>query len=227
MKRILIVGATKGIGAAIASIEHKNAHIISFSRNPMEDSSPIHEHYQLDASTDDLPEIDPVNTIIYCPGSINLKPIHSLSEDDFLNDFRQNVLGAVRVIKQYIKPLKKQENPSILLFSTVAVAQGMPFHTSVSVSKAGIEGLTKSLAAEMAPTVRVNCIAPSITNTPLASALLRNEAAIERMANRHPMKNIINPVEIANMASFLISEKAANITGQIIGIDGGLSTISL
>jgi len=144
-----------------------------------------------------------------------------------LNDFKINVLGAVRVIKTYARNLKRAKNASILLFSSVAVQQGMPFHSSVAVAKAGVEGLTRSLAAEMAPNVRVNCIAPSMTNTPLASTILKNEQAIERIEERHPLKTIMEPEDIANMAVFLISEQARAMTGQIVGIDAGMGALKL
>ena len=123
--------------------------------------------------------------------------------------------------------MKKQENASIVLFSTVAVSQGMPFHASIAAAKGAIEGLTRSLAAEFAPKIRVNCIAPTLTNTPLASSILRNEDAIERANNRHPLKQINSAEDVAQMASFLIGDNAKNITGQIFHVDGGLSSLKI
>ena len=134
-------------------------------------------------------------------------------------------MGAVKVIKKYFRQLSKKENASILLFSTVAVEQGMPFHSSIAVAKGGIEGLTKSLAAEFAGKIRVNCIAPTITNTPLAAGILRNDDAVDRVSQRHPSKKINNPEDVASMATFLTNNSAKNITGQIIHIDGGMSTL--
>ena len=154
-----------------------------------------------------------------------MKPFRSLKEEDFLNDFKVNLLGAVRVIKHYLKTLSKSPNASIILFSTVAVKQGMSFHASISSAKGALEGLTKSLAAEFAGKIRVNCIAPTLTNTPLAEGILRNEEAIERSNARHPSKRINNVDDVANTAVFLLESN--NITGQIIGVDGGLSTLKV
>ncbi|TXC76190.1 SDR family NAD(P)-dependent oxidoreductase [Luteibaculum oceani] len=226
MKKLLIVGASHGIGAAIFNEIKEEYEVITISREEPEylgDST----HHKLDIIKDELPEISKLDALIYCPGSINLKPIRSLDEADFKADFEINVLGAVKTIKHYFKALKKGENSSILLFSTVAVAQGMPFHASVAASKAAVEGLGRSLAAEFAPTIRVNTIAPTVTDTPLASSLLRNEEAYEKLGARHPMKRVIQSEEIAALAAFLISSKAKNITGQTLRVDGGLSTIKL
>lgn len=227
MNQLLIVGGSKGIGAAIVEKELTHRSVINLSR-----TSPtiVHgnlTHHTIDVLNDDLPDVTDFNSLVYCPGSINLKPISSLKLENFREDFEINVLGAVKVIKHYLRDLKKAENPSITLFSTVAVKQGMPFHSSVAAAKAAVEGITKSLAAELAPTIRVNCIAPTITQTSLAANLLRNEAAIERMEQRHPLKKILQADEVAGLASYLMSEQARGITGQIFGIDGGLSTLKI
>lgn len=227
MDKILLIGGSKGIGRATLEIIGKKYHVVNFSRSAPDYNGPNFEHHEIDVLTDDIPRIDGISKIIYCPGSINLKPINSLKEEDFLDDFKINVLGAVRVIKTYARDLKRAGNASIVLFSTVAVRQGMPFHSSVAVAKAGVEGLTKSLAAELAPDVRVNCIAPSMTDTPLASGILKNEKAIENIKQRHPLKMIMEASDIANMAAFLISNDAKAITGQVIGIDGGMSTLKI
>ena len=171
---------------------------------------------------DDYPDLDSVDCLIYCPGSINLKPISTLSLDDFRNDFELNVIGAVRAIKKYLNLLKKSESASILLFSTVATKLGMPYHASVSVAKSGIDGLVKTLGSELAPKVRINAIAPTITNTELASKILRNDKVIENMVERHPLKKILSSNEVAKMASFLISEDASSISGQIFNMDAGI-----
>ena len=163
-----------------------------------------------------------MDTLIYCPGTINLKPISSLTLDDFRYDFELNVIGAVKAIKKYLNLLKKSENPSILMFSTVATKLGMPYHTSVSVSKSGIDGLVKTLGAELAPKIRINAIAPTITNTDLASKILRNEKVIENMIERHPLKKILSPDEIAKMACYLISKNSSSISGQIFNMDAGI-----
>ena len=224
MSKILIVGGSKGIGKKISEIL-ENKECIVFSRNNVDSSNSNHHYYNLDINNGDFPEIEDLSSIIYCPGTINLKPFRSLKEEDFLNDFKVNLLGAVRVIKHYLKTLSKSPNASIILFSTVAVKQGMSFHASISSAKGALEGLTKSLAAEFAGKIRVNCIAPTLTNTPLAEGILRNEEAIERSNARHPSKRINNVDDVANTAVFLIESN--NITGQIIGVDGGLSTLKV
>ena len=142
-----------------------------------------------------------------------------------MNDLKVNFMGAVKVIKHYQRILSKSPNASIILFSTVAVQQGMPFHASIASAKGALEGLTKSLAAEFAGKIRVNCIAPTLTNTPLAEGILRNDDAIERSNARHPSKRINNVDDVANTAVFLLENN--NITGQIIGVDGGLSTLKV
>jgi NAD(P)-dependent dehydrogenase (short-subunit alcohol dehydrogenase family) len=176
---------------------------------------------------DVLPEIENIDTLIYCPGSINLKPILSLSIEDFRNDFEINVIGAVKTIQKYLPALKKGNNPSILLFSTVAVKLGMPFHASIATAKAGVEGLVKSLGAELASIVRVNAIAPTITETSLSATILRNDRMKDLMIERHPMKNYLKPEEVAQMANFLISENAKSISGQVFEMDYGLVSFKM
>ena len=179
----------------------------------------------MDVIHDYLPELENIQNIIYCPGSINLKPFGSLKEDDFINDHQVNFLGAVRVIKKYFRQLSKVENSNIILFSTVAVTQGMPFHASISSAKGAVEGLTRSLAGEFAGKIKVNCVAPTLTNTPLASGILRNEDAVKRSNERHPTKRINNPDDVAKAALFLLGDH--NITGQILHVDGGLSSLKI
>jgi len=226
MGKLLIVGGSKGIGAAIVANELKHREVINLSRTAPEPISNL-THQTLDILTDDLPEVEGITSLVYCPGSINLKPISSLKLDDFRSDFEINLVGAVKTIKHYFKSMKKAENASIVLFSTVAVTQGMPFHASVSAAKAAIEGLTKSLAAEFAPKIRVNCIAPTITQTGLAAGILRNEEAIQRLKDRHPLKAILDAQEVADLASYLISPKAKAITGQVFNIDAGMSALKV
>ena len=223
MKRHLIIGGSGGIGSAIINQLPEGDEVINFSRHEPEVNRSI-EHYNIDVLNDELPAIENLNSIIYCPGSINLKPINSLKIEDFQNDFNINVLGAVRVIKAYHRDLKRNGG-SIVTFSTVASKIGMPFHSSVAAAKSAVEGLTLSLAAEFAPKVRVNCIAPTVTNTPLAGHLLRSEKAKESTADRHPLKRYIEPAEIASMAVYLVGEHAKGITGQIIGIDAGIGSV--
>ena len=222
MKNIVIIGGTKGIGKAIVNEVVDNNNVVCLSRNQTHFSHDNYTFHNFDALVDDYPDFDSLDCLIYCPGSINLKPISTLSLDDFRNDFELNVIGAVRAIKKYLNLLKKSESASILLFSTVATKLGMPYHASVSVAKSGIDGLVKTLGSELAPKVRINAIAPTITNTELASKILRNDKVIENMVERHPLKKILSSNEVAKMASFLISEDASSISGQIFNMDAGI-----
>ena len=222
MKNIVIIGGTKGIGKAIVSEVVDNNNVVCLSRNQTDFSHDNYTFHNFDALVDDYPDFDSLDCLIYCPGSINLKPISTLSLDDFRNDFELNVIGAVRAIKKYLNLLKKSGSASILLFSTVATKLGMPYHASVSVAKSGIDGLVKTLGSELAPKVRINAIAPTITNTELASKILRNDKVIENMVERHPLKKILSSNEVAKMASFLISEDASSISGQIFNMDAGI-----
>ena len=174
-----------------------------------------------------MPEITALDAIVYCPGSINLKPISRLSLEDFREDFEINVIGAVKAIQKYLEVLKKGQHPSVLLFSTVASKLGMPYHASIATAKSGVEGLVKSLGAELAPTIRINAIAPTVTDTELASKLLRNEKMIENIKERHPLKKFLDPKEVAGMAEFLLSEKASSISGQIFEMDYGIVTFKI
>jgi len=231
MKNYLIIGGTKGIGLRTIELLGPECSIYSISRN-VNDTTNLRNitHYQLDITKDDLGALDSlpkeIHGFVYCPGSINLKPFARLTEQDFLNDFHQNVLGAIRII-QYCLPRIKQANGSgIVLFSTVAAKLGMNFHSSVAVSKTALEGLARSLAAELAVNkVRVNVIAPSLTNTPLASSLLNTPEKIEANNKRHPLQRIGQSDDIAAMAVFLLSDQASWITGQVLNIDGGMSSI--
>jgi 3-oxoacyl-[acyl-carrier protein] reductase len=227
MKTIVIVGGSKGIGKAILNALVDTHKIINISRTSPELSHPNLAHYTGDILKDELPNIESLDGLVYCPGSINLKPISRLSLEDFRKDFEINVLGAVRVIQKYLDTLKKGNKPSILLFSTVASKLGMPFHASVATSKSGIEGLVKSLGAELAPTIRINAIAPTVTDTELAAKLLRNDKMIENITERHPLKKYLKPEEVAGMAEYLLSEKASSISGQIFEMDCGIVTFKI
>lgn len=227
MKNIVIIGGSKGIGNAILLQQLENNVVHNFSRNTPDILHPNLKHYALDVLKDTLPDIENIDVLIYCPGSINLKPIGSLSVDDFRNDFEINVIGAVKTIQKYLPVLKKGTNPSILLFSTVAAKLGMPFHASIATAKAGVEGLVKSLGAELASVVRINAIAPTITETTLAAGILRNDRMKENMMERHPMKNYLKPEEVASMANYLISENAKSISGQVFEMDYGIVTFKI
>lgn len=226
MKTILVVGGSKGIGNAIIN-QLKDTHkIINFSRSEV-DSHPNITHYSVDITQDDLPDLnEDIHGLVYCPGSINLKPVNRLSLDDFRNDFEINVIGAVKVIQKYINQLKNND-ASVVLFSTVATKLGMPFHASVAASKSAVEGLTKSLAGEFATKVRFNCIAPTVTDTSLAEKLLRNEKLKENMENRHPLKKYLKADEVASLASYLLSDASTAISGQVFPIDAGIVSLKL
>ena len=146
-----------------------------------------------------------------------------ISEDDF----EINVIGAVKAIQHYLPSLKTGNNPSVLLFSSVAAKLGMPFHASIAAAKSAVEGVAKSLGAELAPLIRVNAIAPTVTNTDLASKLLRNERMIENIKERHPLKKYLDPKEVADLATFLISNKASSISGQIFELDCGIVSFKI
>lgn len=227
MKTVIVIGGSKGIGNAIVSNLLSNNKVINISRTAPEQAHENLTHITCNVVEDELPEIDSADSLIYCPGSINLKPISRLSIDDFKNDFEINVLGAVKAIQKYLPILKKNDKPSILLFSTVAAKLGMPYHASIAASKSGVEGLVKSLGAELAPNVRVNAIAPTVTDTQLASKLLRNEKMIDAITERHPLKKFLNPQEVAEMAVFLISDKAASLSGQVIEMDCGIVSFKI
>ncbi|KOY50604.1 SDR family NAD(P)-dependent oxidoreductase [Polaribacter dokdonensis] len=227
MKNIIVIGGSKGIGNAILTSLLDQNKVYNISRTAPDISHNNLTHHSLDILQDELPSIENVDTLIYCPGSINLKPISRLKLDDFRNDFEINVIGAVKAIQHYLPSLKKGNKPSILLFSTVAAKLGMPFHASVAAAKSAVEGITKSLGAEFAPNIRVNAIAPTVTDTDLASKLLRNDRMIENITERHPLKKYLQPSEVADLANFLISEKAASISGQIFELDCGIVSFKI
>ena len=216
----LIIGGNSGIGKAVVDLLGEPDCVI-FSRTGDGKNA---NHHQINVLTDNLPDLPELKTIVYCPGTIQLKPFHRFSEEDFLNDLQTNVIGAIKVLQFYQKTLKSN-NGNVVLFSTIAISQGMGFHSSIAVSKGALEGLMKSLAAEWAPFVRVNCIAPSLTDTPLAQDLLNTEQKREGANNRHPLKRIGTPIDIAQGVKFLIENTW--ITGQIIHIDGGLSSLRM
>lgn len=226
-KNYLIIGGNSGIGKSLANLLISKNHSVTLaSRKGSSDStvkSLVYDALQDELKSEDLPA--QLDGLVYCPGSINLKPFHRLSDQEFLDDFTINVLGAIRTIRSVLPLLKQSEQAAIVLFSTVAVQQGMPFHASVATAKGALEGLTRSLAAELAPKIRVNAIAPSLTNTPLASKLLASDDKKKVSDERHPLKRIGEADDIARMAGFLISAEAAWVTGQIFHVDGGLSAL--
>jgi 3-oxoacyl-[acyl-carrier protein] reductase len=215
----VIIGGSHGIGEALAS--KLSGNIFSFSRTQgpgmwkpfdvLSDTLPVN----------DLPDV--INGVLYCPGSINLKPFHLFKMEDFQNDLNVNTLGAVKVLQALYPRLKKAEQASVVLFSTVAVKKGMSFHASIALAKGAIEGLTRSLAIEWAPKIRVNAIAPSLVDTPLAAKITSNAKAMEVSVEKHPLKRIGQSAELAQVASFLLTPESSWITGQVLAVDGGLS----
>ncbi len=227
-KNIVLIGGTHGIGHAIVTQLASENNIFIASRNKEGIENLDVEHIPFDATKDDLDAgqfPDEIHGFVFCPGSINLKPFKMMGLDTFEQDMHLNFFSLVRVLKTLMP--KITENASMVFFSTVAVTSGMPFHTSVSASKGAIEGFAKSLAAEYAPKLRVNVVAPSLVDTPLSSRLLNNDKKREAMAERHPLKRVGTPEDIANIAVFLLSEDSSWMTGQIIGVDGGLSTLNV
>ena len=227
MKKIIIIGGSKGIGKAITESLLTTHQVINISRSTPEVQHENLTHYTCDVLVDELPEIDQAYGLIYCPGSINLKPFNRLSIDDFKTDFEINVIGAVKSIQAYTKTLSQSDSASIVLFSTVATKLGMPFHASVATAKSAVEGLTKSVAADLAPKIRVNAIAPTITDTELAAKFLRNERMIESTIQRHPLKKYLEPSEVAAMANYLLSDVSKSISGQIFNLDCGIVSLKL
>lgn len=230
MQNYLIIGGSSGIGKqlAIQLSESGKQVIATFNKTEPSFENPYIDFHHLNVleetlSVDFLP--DELAGLVYCPGSINLRPFERIKPADFETDYKLQVIGAIKVIQLVLQRVKKSENASIVLFSSVAVQTGLAFHTQVASSKGALEGLTKSLAAEYAPKIRVNCIAPSLTDTPLAASLLNSEQKRETNALRHPLKRIGRTEDIANMAAFLLSEKASWITGQILRVDGGMSSL--
>lgn len=229
MKNYVIIGGSSGIGKELTNILNKAGNNIIATFNKNEIQSREHVEYQKhdvlvdELNLDNFPE--EIHGLAYCPGSINLKPFHRFKEDDFIDDFKLQVLGATKIIKQLLPRLKKAEGASIVLFSTIAVQRGFNFHSQVAISKGAIEGLTRSLSAEFAPSIRVNAVAPSLTETPLAARLLNSPEKKETQAANNPLKRVGSASEVAEAAAFLLTDQSSWVTGQILHIDGGYSTI--
>ncbi len=228
MKNYLIIGGSTGIGRALVEKMSLENHVFAtFSKHSMPSEGNI-QYYALNV-LDPILDLsflpDYLDGVVYCPGAIQLKPFARTKPSDFLADYELQVVGAIKVLQQVFPKLKNAPKPSVVLFSTVAVQTGFNFHSIVSASKGAIEGLTKALAAEYAPKIRINCIAPSITDTPLAGTILNTPEKKEANAQRHPLKKVGEAEDIAHLAEFLLSDKSSWITGQVFHIDGGISSL--
>lgn len=227
MASYLIIGASSGIGGALADrLSSQNTVYGTF--NTGEIANPQVKAQQFDVLSDDfsglqIPEI--LDGLVYCPGAINLKPFGRFSDEDFIKDYQLQVLGAVKAVRQALPALRKSAQASVVFFSSVAAQKGYPFHALISTHKAALEGLTKALAAELAPKIRVNCIAPSLTQTPLAGAMLNSDEKIEKMSALNPMKRVGQPEDLAAAAVYLLSPESAWVTGQVLHVDGGASVL--
>lgn len=227
MQNYLIVGASSGIGFQIAqNLIEKGNRVIALGRTKPGWSDVNSTYYFIDIAATELafPDIkEPIHGLIYCPGTINLRPFKALKPEDYWNDFNINALGATKIIKQYLPNLIAAGQSSIVLFSTVAMQTGMAFHASIAMAKGAVEGLTRSLAAELAPKIRVNAVAPSLTATPLADKLINADAKLKSAEERHPLKRIGSVQDIARAVEFLLASPW--VTGQIIQVDGGMNAL--
>jgi NAD(P)-dependent dehydrogenase (short-subunit alcohol dehydrogenase family) len=232
MKNYLIIGGSSGIGQSLSQTLAHEGHQVyaTYNEHPVQDTqSNIHYSFlnvlEGNIDPDMLPET--LDGVAYCPGSINLKPFTRMDPDAFEKDYRLQVIGAVKVLQAVLPRLKKSESAAVVMFSTVAVQLGFNFHSQVAASKGAIEGLTRSLAAEWAPKIRVNAIAPSLTDTPLAGHLLNSDEKKKANAQKHPLQKIGSPDDISGLAAFLLSDKSSWMTGQVIHVDGGMSGVKL
>lgn len=229
MRNYVIIGGSSGIGKALVNLLKKEANILAtYHKTAIEETDGKVKYIQFDVlndtlTLDDFPE--EIHGLAYCPGSINLKPFHRFTEEDFVEDFKLQAWGAAKVIQLLLPRLKQVGDAAIVLFSTVAVQHGFNFHSQVAMSKGAIEGLTRSLAAELAPKIRVNAVAPSLTDTPLAGKLLNSPEKVAAQSENNPLKKVGKATDVGEIAAFLLTPKSSWITGQIIHIDGGFSSI--
>jgi len=229
-KTYIVAGATSGIGLQVTEkLAGRGVTVHTLSRQGEQSdarANVIHTRCDLMAEAPTFPQLDvPLDGLVYLPGTINLKPFHLLRRKDFVQDLEVNYLGAVKTLQHYLPQLRKADSASVVLMSTVAVQTGLAFHASVAGAKGAVEGLTRALAAELAPSIRVNAVAPSLTDTPLAKSLLNQPAKREAAAKRHPLQRVGEPGDIASAVCFLLTEDADWITGQVLAVDGGLSVI--
>ncbi len=229
MKNYLVIGGSSGVGhALVTALEAEGQNVVAtYNTNLQQDTAQV-KFLKLDVTTDslDLESLpDQIHGLAYCPGSINLKPFHRFKEEDFLSDFQMQVLGATKIIKQILPRMKSAEGASIVLFSTVAVQKGFTFHSQVAMSKGAIEGLTRALAAEFAPAIRVNAIAPALTQSNLSQKLLSTPEKIQYHSDKNPMKKVGAPEDIAEAALYLLSDRSSWVTGQVLKVDGGFGSL--
>lgn len=228
MENYVVIGGSSGIGEALVNILESQGNQVFATYNTNKQVSRGNVEFNAfdvledQFNVDRLPE--EIHGLAYCPGTINLKPFHRFSDDDFIEDYKLQVVGATKVLRQLLPRLKKS-NGSVVLFSTVAVQQGFDFHAQVSASKGAIEGLTRALSAELAPNIRVNAVAPSLTDTPLAGRLLSTPEKEQVHAEKNPLKRVGKAKDVANTAAFLLSSDSSWITGQVIAVDGGYSRV--
>ncbi len=228
-KKVLVIGGASGIGKQVVKdLLEQDYGIIAASRNI--DGAKLEEGVstqKFDVTSDDALEIpEELAGLVYCPGTINLRPFDRIKIEGIREEFEINYFGAVKVLQQALPALKKGKG-SVVFFSTVAVQTGMPFHSSIASAKGALEGLARSMAAEYAPNIRFNVIAPSLTDTPLAEGLLSNDKKREANTQRHPLKKVGTPEDISNLVSYLITGRSQWVTGQVFKIDGGMSSLRL
>lgn len=226
-KKVLVIGGGSGIGQSVVTgLTKEGFQVVAASRNLSSEDVPEGvEIQQFDVTADgELSIPDQLDGLVYCPGTINLKPFSSIKLKQFREEFEINYFGAVKVLQKALPALRKGGG-SVVMFSTVAVQTGMSFHSAIASAKGAVEGLVRSLAAEYAPKVRFNAIAPSLTDTPLAKNLLSDDKKRKSNTERHPLKKIGTPEDISNLVLYLISDRSAWVTGQVFKIDGGMSSI--
>lgn len=229
MKNILFIGGSTGIGlASVKKLQAENkVFVASRTSENLSELNVTHIPFDLKGENLDISLLpDVIDGFVYCPGSINLKPFKSLKIENFQDDFDINFIGMIQIVHQILPRLLNSKQASIVLFSSVAAKNGMPFHTSIAASKGAIEGFSKAFAAEYAPKIRMNVVAPSLTETPLSEKLLNSDLKKEKSAERHPLKRFGQPEDIASMVNFLLSEESSWITGQVLNVDGGISTLN-